>query len=44
MHVYRGAVHGFTHRSPSATPGAADDADERSATALRQFLAEFFGT
>jgi dienelactone hydrolase len=46
MHVYRGAAHGFTHRSPSATPGVAydADADERSATALRQFLAELFGT
>lgn len=40
--VYRGAVHGFTHRQPSATPGVAFDAvaDARSATALRLFLAE----
>jgi dienelactone hydrolase len=45
MHVYRGAAHGFTHRSPSSTPGVAydADADERSAAALHQFLAEVFG-
>jgi dienelactone hydrolase len=42
--VYRGAAHGFTHRQPSATPGAAydADADARSAAALRLFLAELF--
>ena len=42
--VYRGAAHGFTHRQTSATPGVAydADADARSATALRSFLAELF--
>jgi dienelactone hydrolase len=44
MHVYRGAVHGFTHRSPSSTPNVAydADADARSAAALQLFLAELF--
>lgn len=45
MHVYRGALHGFTHRGASSTPGVAYDAeaDARSASALRLFLAEIFG-
>jgi dienelactone hydrolase len=44
MHVYRGAAHGFTHRTQSTTPGVAydADADPRSAAALQQFLVELF--
>jgi dienelactone hydrolase len=43
--VYGRAVHGFTHEGAVATPGVAydADADARSATAIKAFLAELFG-
>lgn len=44
LNVYGGAMHGFTHEAPSATPGVAYNAvaDARSSAAIRHFLADVF--
>lgn len=44
LNVYGGALHGFTHETPSSTPGVAYNAvaDARSSAAIRAFLAEVF--
>lgn len=43
--VYGGALHGFTHETPSTTPGVAYNAsaDARSGEAIKTFFAEIFG-
>jgi len=42
LNVYGGAMHGFTHETPSSTPGVAYNAvaDARSSAAIRNFMAE----
>ena len=44
LNVYGGAMHGFTHETPSSTPGVAYNAvaDARSSAAIRHFLADVF--
>ena len=44
--VYGGAMHGFTHENGPYLPGVAYNAaaDARSSEAIREFLAELFGT
>lgn len=44
LHIYGGALHGFTHETPSTMPGVAYNAsaDARSSAAIRNFLAEVF--
>ena len=44
--IYGGAMHGFTHKDGPSLPGVAYHApsDTRSATAIRHFLAELFGS
>ena len=46
LNVYGGALHGFTHKTPSATPGVAYNAsaDTRSGEAIKTFFREIFGT
>ena len=43
--MYGGALHGFTHQSPSSIPGVAynADADRRSTIAIKDFFTELFG-
>jgi dienelactone hydrolase len=43
--MYGGALHGFTHESPSPFPGVAYNAaaDARSTVAIKDFFAEIFG-
>jgi dienelactone hydrolase len=44
--VYGGALHGFTHESPSQMPGVAYNAqaDSRSSAAIKTFLSDLFST
>lgn len=43
--IYGNALHGFTHETPSTTPGVAYDAqaDARSSAHIRAFLSDLFG-
>lgn len=45
LNIYGGALHGFTHETPSATPGVAYNAsaDARAGEAIKTFFSEIFG-